>query len=127
MDTINTDILICGAGAAGLTLAIELARRHVDFMLVDKIDGPFSGSRGKGIQPRTLEIFEAMGVVDRMVAAGGAYPPQRKYRADGGYDEQPSTEGLAPSPAEPYNLKGIKYKDEVVRRKAGKTFVTGAT
>lgn len=30
-------------------------------------------------------------------------------------------------PAEPYNLKGVKYKDEVVRRKAGKTFVTGAT
>jgi len=30
-------------------------------------------------------------------------------------------------PAEPYNLKGIKYKNEVVRRKAGKTFVTGAT
>jgi large subunit ribosomal protein L6 len=30
-------------------------------------------------------------------------------------------------PAEPYNLKGLKYKDEVVRRKAGKTFVTGAT
>jgi large subunit ribosomal protein L6 len=29
--------------------------------------------------------------------------------------------------AEPYNLKGIKYKDEAVRRKAGKTFVTGAT
>jgi len=28
---------------------------------------------------------------------------------------------------EPYNLKGIKYRDEVVRRKAGKTFVTGAT
>jgi large subunit ribosomal protein L6 len=28
--------------------------------------------------------------------------------------------------AEPYNLKGIKYKDEVVRRKAGKTFVTGS-
>jgi large subunit ribosomal protein L6 len=33
----------------------------------------------------------------------------------------------AKRPAEPYNLKGIKYKDEVVRRKAGKTFVTGAT
>lgn len=102
MNTINTDILICGAGAAGLTLAIDLARRHVDFILVDKIEGPFSGSRGKGIQPRSLEIFEALGVADRMVAAGGPYPPQRKYRADGGYDEQPSTEGAAPSPAEPY-------------------------
>ena len=104
MNTINTDILISGAGAAGLTLAIDLARRHIDFVLVDKIEGPFSGSRGKGIQPRTLEIFEALGVADRMVAAGGLYPPQRKYRADGGYDEQSSTEGLAPSPAEPYNL-----------------------
>ncbi len=28
---------------------------------------------------------------------------------------------------EPYNLKGIKYRNEAVRRKAGKTFVTGAT
>lgn len=33
----------------------------------------------------------------------------------------------ASRPAEPYNLKGVKYKDEVIRRKAGKTFVTGAT
>lgn len=33
----------------------------------------------------------------------------------------------AKRPVEPYNLKGIKYRDEVVRRKAGKTFVTGAT
>ncbi|MFH1230291.1 MAG: 50S ribosomal protein L6 [Planctomycetota bacterium] len=29
--------------------------------------------------------------------------------------------------AEPYNLKGIKYSDEVIRRKAGKTFVSGTT
>jgi len=30
-------------------------------------------------------------------------------------------------PVEPYNLKGIKYKEEVVKKKAGKTFVAGAT
>ena len=29
-------------------------------------------------------------------------------------------------PVEPYNMKGIRYRDEVVRRKAGKTFVTGS-
>ena len=28
-------------------------------------------------------------------------------------------------PPEPYNLKGIKYEDEVIKRKAGKTFVSG--
>lgn len=27
---------------------------------------------------------------------------------------------------EPYNLKGIKYEDEVVKKKQGKTFVSGA-
>jgi large subunit ribosomal protein L6 len=29
--------------------------------------------------------------------------------------------------AEPYNMKGIKYREEIVRRKQGKTFVTGAS
>ena len=28
-------------------------------------------------------------------------------------------------PPEPYNAKGIKYENEVIRRKAGKTFVSG--
>ena len=38
-----------------------------------------------------------------------------------------SAEVRGKRPAEPYNLKGIKYRDEVVRRKAGKTFVTGGS
>ena len=79
----TADVLICGAGAAGLTLAIDLARRGVSFRLIEKQAGPFHGSRGKGIQPRTLEIFEDLGIIDRIVAAGGLYPPQRKYRDDG--------------------------------------------
>ena len=65
------DVLICGAGAAGLTLAIDLARRGVAFRLIEKNDGPFAGSRGKGIQPRSQEIFEDLGILDRLVAAGG--------------------------------------------------------
>jgi 2-polyprenyl-6-methoxyphenol hydroxylase-like FAD-dependent oxidoreductase len=52
-----TDVLICGAGAAGLTLAVDLARRGVNFRLIEKLADPFRGSRGKGIQPRTLEVF----------------------------------------------------------------------
>ncbi|WP_304529058.1 FAD-dependent monooxygenase [Duganella sp. CF517] len=85
-------------------MAIDLARRHVDVVLVYRIEGPPSGSRGNGIQPRTLQMLDALGVADRMVDAGGLYPAQRGYRADGGHDEQASTEGLAPSPAEPYTL-----------------------
>jgi 2-polyprenyl-6-methoxyphenol hydroxylase-like FAD-dependent oxidoreductase len=98
----DTDVLICGAGAAGLTLAIDLARRNVAFLLIDKITEPFGGSRGKGIQPRTQEIFEDLGFVDRIVALGGHYPPQREYRSDGSYDESAVMEHNDPTPAEPY-------------------------
>lgn len=57
METRNeTDVLVCGAGATGLVLAIELARRGVRFQLVEVRERPFHGSRGKGLQPRSLKI-----------------------------------------------------------------------
>ena len=98
----RTEVLICGAGAAGLTLAIELARRGVAFRLIEKRDTPFPGSRGKGIQPRTQEIFEDLGVLDRMFAAGGRYPVQRIYRDDGSHVDREMGERAAATPAEPY-------------------------
>ncbi len=98
----DTDVLICGAGPTGLTLAIELARRNVPFRLIDKAPAPFTGSRGKGLQPRTLEVFEQMGVIDRIVAAGGPYPPLRTYAADGGFTDALVDERRPASPAEPY-------------------------
>jgi 2-polyprenyl-6-methoxyphenol hydroxylase-like FAD-dependent oxidoreductase len=66
--TDSVDVLIVGAGAAGLTLAIELARRGVAFRLIDKLEESFRGSRGKGIQPRSLEVFEDLGILDRVAA-----------------------------------------------------------
>ena len=100
MKEATTAVLICGAGAAGLTLAIDLARRGVDFRLVEKATTPFSGSRGKGIQPRTLEIFEDLGFVDRLAATGAAYPPVRQYHADGSFEDSLLTEQAEPNPAE---------------------------
>jgi 2-polyprenyl-6-methoxyphenol hydroxylase-like FAD-dependent oxidoreductase len=109
MKTAMTDdpavqILICGAGAAGLTLAIELARRGVSFRLIERMAGPFHGSRGKGIQPRTLEVFEDLGIVNRIACAGGPYPPQREYRADGTFIESEVVEQAKTTPGEPYPL-----------------------
>jgi 2-polyprenyl-6-methoxyphenol hydroxylase-like FAD-dependent oxidoreductase len=96
-----TDVLICGAGAAGLTLAIDLARRDIEFLLIDKAEGPFHGSRGKGLQPRTEEVFEDLGVVDRLAAIGGRYPPIRTYRGGGHVDSptvRPQTSSNEPYP-----------------------------
>ncbi|OUI97801.1 FAD-dependent oxidoreductase [Acetobacter sp. DsW_54] len=99
----DTDVLISGAGAAGLTLAIDLARRGVAFQLIEQNGQPFNGSRGKGIQPRTMEIFEDLGIVDRMAAAGGPYPPLCQYRPDGTHTMSLLTEAeVFPTAAEPY-------------------------
>ncbi|MGW2897190.1 FAD-dependent oxidoreductase [Streptomyces sp. NPDC001212] len=72
--TAQVDVLIVGAGPSGLTLGIDLARRGVDALVVERADGLFPGSRGKGIQPRTLEVFDDLGVLDAIRAAGGTYP-----------------------------------------------------
>jgi hypothetical protein len=77
------DVLFCGAGAAGLTLAIDLGRRGVSCRMIEKMEGPFRGSRGKGLQPRTLEVFEYFGIADRIAAAGSYYPPQLHRDDDG--------------------------------------------
>jgi 2-polyprenyl-6-methoxyphenol hydroxylase-like FAD-dependent oxidoreductase len=72
--TDHVDVLIVGAGPTGLTLGIDLARRGVDALVVEKADALFPGSRGKGIQPRTMEVFDDLGVIDAILAQGGAYP-----------------------------------------------------
>jgi 2-polyprenyl-6-methoxyphenol hydroxylase-like FAD-dependent oxidoreductase len=70
----ETDILIVGAGPTGLTLAIELARRSIAFRIVDAAKTPFAGSRGKGIQPRTLEVFHDLGIIEKILKTGMPYP-----------------------------------------------------
>jgi 2-polyprenyl-6-methoxyphenol hydroxylase-like FAD-dependent oxidoreductase len=73
----ESTILIAGAGPTGLTLALDLARRRVPFRLLEAADTPFEGSRGKGLQPRTIEIFEDLGVIQPILAAGAPYPKFR--------------------------------------------------
>lgn len=98
----TTDVLICGAGAAGLSLALELARRAISFRLIEKMDAPFRGSRGKGLQPRTQEIFSDLGILDRLTAAGGEYPKERRYHDDGSYEDADVIAAAEPTPAEPF-------------------------
>jgi len=75
----ETDVLIVGAGPTGLTLAIELARRSIAFRLVEAATTPFAGSRGKGIQPRTLEVFHDLGVIEKILNTGMPYPEARVH------------------------------------------------
>ena len=76
-------VLIAGAGPTGLMLACELARRGVSFRLIEAAAGPQPGSRGKGLQPRTLEAFDDLGIGDRVIAHGRMAMPIRSTGLDG--------------------------------------------
>lgn len=73
------DVLIVGAGPAGLTLAIDLVRRGVGVVLIERQTIPMSGSKGKGLQPRSLELFDDLGIVDEVLRVGKPYPTLRFY------------------------------------------------
>lgn len=74
---VDCDVLIVGAGPTGLTLAAELRRRDVECLLVDALETPQLWDRATVVHPRSLEIFEALGIVDKFMAAG---TPQRAAR-----------------------------------------------
>ena len=63
-------VLVVGAGPVGLTMACELARHGVACRIVDETSGPTDQSRALGIQARTLEVFENVGVADEVLAKG---------------------------------------------------------
>jgi 2-polyprenyl-6-methoxyphenol hydroxylase-like FAD-dependent oxidoreductase len=94
------DVLIIGAGPAGLTLAVDLARRGVRHRIIDP--GARTGSRGKGLQPRTLEVFEDLGVIGPILEAGAPYPTIRAYAGEEVVWEGRMDEVRAPSDAVPY-------------------------
>ena len=66
----RTEVVVVGAGPVGLALAAELGRRGVQSRIIDQSAGPSTTSKAIAIQPRTLEIFRRMGIVDEVLARG---------------------------------------------------------
>jgi 3-(3-hydroxy-phenyl)propionate hydroxylase len=75
-------VAIVGAGPVGLAVAIDLATRGVRTVLLDDNDVVSTGSRAICWAKRTLEIFDRLGVGDRMVAKGVTWQRGRVYRGD---------------------------------------------
>jgi 2-polyprenyl-6-methoxyphenol hydroxylase-like FAD-dependent oxidoreductase len=67
---VTISVLVVGAGPTGLLLASELQRRGVPCHLVDNRPAPLHWDRATVIHPRSLEVFEALGLVDRFLHAG---------------------------------------------------------
>lgn len=59
----STDVLIVGAGPVGLTLAVQLRRRGIDVLVVDRLTRRAPYAKAVGVSPRTMEVFDSLGVV----------------------------------------------------------------
>ncbi len=66
----DASVLVVGAGPTSLVLALVLARMGVAVRIIDRKPGPSRESRALGVQARTLELYRALGLSDRVVGAG---------------------------------------------------------
>ena len=68
--TTKTDVIIIGAGPTGLALACQFIRQGVDFVIIDKNETTTPHSKAIGVQARTLEIYEQIGLADKLIGLG---------------------------------------------------------
>jgi 2-polyprenyl-6-methoxyphenol hydroxylase-like FAD-dependent oxidoreductase len=61
------DVLVVGAGPVGLTMAAELARHGVDCRVIDRLHEPLPYCRAIGVTPRTIEVWDDMGIARKMI------------------------------------------------------------
>lgn len=67
---LKTGVLIIGAGPTGLMMSCQLAIQKIPFIIVEKDPASTTESRAIGIQARSLEIFQQMGIADKFVKEG---------------------------------------------------------
>ena len=66
----DASVLVVGAGPTGLLLAAELHRRGVECLLIETHSEAQHWDRATIVHPRSLEVFESLGILEPFLAAG---------------------------------------------------------
>ena len=74
----NYDVIIIGAGLSGSSAAIQLAQRGYQVLLLEQSHYPIHKVCGEFLSIEVIEIFEKLGVLER-VKELGAHPIHRAY------------------------------------------------
>ncbi|CUS08836.1 unnamed protein product [Tuber aestivum] len=90
-DTETTDVLVVGAGPAGLMLAAQLVRAGIPTKIIDERTDKTSTGRADGLQPKTLETLKQLGIADGILRKGAkiydysfwnSYPDTKLHRTN---------------------------------------------
>ena len=79
---IKHQVVIIGAGPIGLTLAIDLAQRGVKSVVLDDNNIVSTGSRAICWAKKTLEIFNRIGIADKIIDKGITWEVGRLFNGD---------------------------------------------
>lgn len=66
----DLDVLVVGAGPVGLTMACYLHHHGLKIRVIDKKSGPTQTSNAIGVQSRTLELLQTLGVANKIIEKG---------------------------------------------------------
>ncbi|PPQ66556.1 hypothetical protein CVT24_007120 [Panaeolus cyanescens] len=116
-------VLVVGCGPAGLAAALTLAQNGVAVRIIEKDASPRVGQRGAGITPRSLELFEALGVLEEIQQKGRLVMPVRSYRSPGDMSDfkeftmMPKEDPMPKYPYRNFILLGQDGLDKVMRAK----------
>ncbi|KAF8201123.1 FAD binding domain-containing protein [Mycena galopus ATCC 62051] len=66
----EVDVLVIGAGPAGLMCANALAKAGVHVRIIDQRSSKVAAGQADGIQPRTIEVFQSYGLAERLLREG---------------------------------------------------------
>ncbi|KIJ06760.1 hypothetical protein PAXINDRAFT_20037 [Paxillus involutus ATCC 200175] len=64
------DVLIIGAGPAGLMCANALAMAGVDVRIIEQRPTKLTVGQADGIQSRTIEVLQSYGLAERLIREG---------------------------------------------------------
>lgn len=70
MKTLETDILIVGAGPVGLMCGYLAQQNGLSTLLIDKSEGPLQVGRADALNARTLQLMELAGLFDELYPLG---------------------------------------------------------
>jgi 2-polyprenyl-6-methoxyphenol hydroxylase-like FAD-dependent oxidoreductase len=68
------DVIISGGGPTGMMLAAELRLHDVDVLVLEKDAEPNRAVRSLGLHPRSIEIMDQRGLLERFLAQGQQHP-----------------------------------------------------
>src|SRR5580693_892063 len=66
----KTQVAIVGAGPTGLSMAVQLLRHNIAFIIIEKNEGTTLFSKALAVQARTLEIFDEIGLAQKAINEG---------------------------------------------------------